>query len=46
MDSKIIERNADFLSKLVNYDDWSVSKDLFDFMNNMWGPYTVDRFAN
>ena len=37
---------ADFLSKLVDYDDWFVSSEFFSFMNEMWGPYDIDRFAN
>ncbi|XP_052715456.1 uncharacterized protein LOC128188443 isoform X2 [Crassostrea angulata] len=41
-----MNETADYLSKLVDYDDWSVSDEFFEFMNNMWGPYTVDRFAN
>lgn len=37
---------ADFLSKLVDYDDWGISVEFFDFMNNLWGPHTIDRFAS
>ena len=37
---------ADFLSKLVDSDDWFVSFEFFSFMNEMWGPYDIDRFAN
>ena len=37
---------ADFLSKLVDYDDWFVSSEFFSFMNEMWVPYDIDRFAN
>ena len=37
---------ADFISKFVDYDDWSVSNDFFDFVNSLWGPHTIDRFAS
>lgn len=43
---RTLKEKADYLSKLMDYDVCSVSKDLFDFMNNMWGPYTVDIFPN
>ena len=37
---------ADYLSKYFESDSWSVSTKIFNFYNNMWGPYTFDRFAN
>ena len=37
---------ADYYSKLCDIDDWGVSKDFFEFIDSMWGPHTVDRFAN
>ena len=37
---------ADFLSKLVDYNDWIVSPEFLNFMNEMWGPFDIDRFAN
>ncbi|VDI69108.1 Hypothetical predicted protein [Mytilus galloprovincialis] len=37
---------ADFLSKMIDIDDWQTSPEFFEFMDNLWGPYTVDRFAN
>ena len=37
---------ADFLSKLVDYDDWGITDEFFDFLNGMWGPFSVDRFAS
>jgi hypothetical protein len=41
-----MKEKADFVSKLVDYDNWSVSQEFFEFMDDMWGPSTVDRFAN
>lgn len=37
---------ADYYSKYVDCDDWSISKEFFEFMNDMWGPFTIDRFAS
>lgn len=37
---------ADYLSKMIDFDDWGVSIDFFEFMDDMWGKHTVDRFAD
>jgi hypothetical protein len=37
---------ADLLSRMVDYDDWGVSCEFFKFMDGIWGPHTVDRFAD
>ena len=37
---------ADFLSHIVDPDDWSVSLPIFQLLNSRWGPHTVDRFAD
>lgn len=37
---------ADYLSRLIDHEDWGVSEDFFQFMNELWGPYTADRFAS
>lgn len=37
---------ADFFSRLIDEDDWCVSDDFFHFINSLWGPFTIDRFAN
>ena len=37
---------ADELSKFIDYDDWKTTKNFFNYMNEKWGPFTVDRFAN
>ena len=36
---------ADYLSRIIDYDDWSLDHKLFKFLDNKWGPHTVDRFA-
>ncbi|XP_071172218.1 uncharacterized protein [Mytilus edulis] len=37
---------ADALSRIIDIDDWDISFEFFDFFNSIWGPFTVDRFAN
>ena len=37
---------ADYASRIVDLDDWQVSPNVFNMMNSMWGPHTVDRFAS
>ena len=37
---------ADYLSKFVDFDDWGVKDSYFQTVNSIWGPFTVDCFAN
>ena len=37
---------ADFLSRIVDYDDWRVKRDYFLIAEAKSGPHFVDRFAN
>ena len=37
---------ADFLSRIIDYDDWAVTRSFFHKIDTIWGPHTVDRFAN
>ncbi|CAC5379675.1 unnamed protein product [Mytilus coruscus] len=37
---------ADALSRIIDIDDWGISFKFFHFLNSIWGPFTVDRFAN
>ena len=37
---------ADFFSRIIDIDDWETTVDFFDFLNKMWGPHSVDMFAN
>ena len=36
---------ADFISKLVDFDDWQVTEDVFKEFDGLWGPHTVDCLA-
>ena len=38
--------HADFVSKVIDYDDWQTTKCFFDKISQRWGPFTVDRFAS
>lgn len=50
IDAQWIPRNenlrADYLSKIIDYEDWGVTDAFFEFMSKIWGPYDIDRFAN
>jgi len=37
---------ADYLSKMIDHEDWGVSDDFFAFIDNLWGKHTIDRFAS
>ena len=37
---------ADFLSRIVDYDDWFLDPAIFAHIDAMRGPHTVDRFAS
>eukprot|EP00731_Ephydatia_muelleri_P008531 Em0004g869a len=37
---------ADFISRIVDYDDWQISPELFYYLEEAWGPYSLDRFAD
>lgn len=37
---------ADYISKMFDFEDWGVTLHFFAFMDQMWGSYTVDRFAS
>ena len=37
---------ADYISKIVVHEDWGVTCEFVEFIDNMWGPHTIDRFAN
>ncbi|CAC5364708.1 unnamed protein product [Mytilus coruscus] len=37
---------ADYVSKMVDHEDWGVSFEFFNFIDEIWGPHTIDRFAS
>lgn len=36
---------ADKISKTIDCDDWEIDDITFEYLNQNWGPHTVDRFA-
>ena len=37
---------ADAISHIVDFDDWYTTPEFFTHLDRLWGPHTVDRFAN
>ena len=37
---------ADVLSTSYDFDDWETTDALFRYLNSLWGPFTIDRFAD
>ncbi|CAB4030460.1 Hypothetical predicted protein, partial [Paramuricea clavata] len=37
---------ADFISRLIDIDDWQITRDCFEAIDRLWGIHTVDCFAN
>ena len=40
-----LNEKADYLSKIVDYDDWELAPEFFQQLDELWGPFTVDCFA-
>ena len=41
-----LNADADLISKTIDYDDWRTTHEFFAYFDLVWGPRTVDRFAN
>ena len=39
-------QKADYISRIVDYDDWSIGPAIFEQLDSRWGHHTVDRFAS
>ena len=37
---------ADYLSRILDIDDWAISTEFFQFIDELWGPHSVYRFAS
>ena len=37
---------ADAISRFLDTDDWQLSEEFFQMLENRWGPHTIDCFAN
>ena len=41
-----LNEKADFLSRVIDYDHWYINPEVFTWLDVIWGPHTVDRFAD
>jgi hypothetical protein len=41
-----LNEKADYLSKIVDWDDWGVSKEIVDIVTEKWGQLEIDWFAS
>ena len=39
-------QRADFLSRLIDIDDWQITRQCFNTLQDLWGCHTLDCFAN
>ena len=39
-------QQADYISRLVDHDDWILNPQVFAMLDCIWGPHTIDRFAD
>ena len=46
MDSTVGPGKGDYISRKVDVDDWQITNACFEYIENLWGPHTVDCFAN
>ena len=37
---------ADYYSRIIDCDDWMLNPVVFRWLDSLWGPHTIDRFAN
>ena len=38
--------DVDEMSRKIDFDDWEITQPFFNFLNQKWGPYTIDCFAD
>ncbi|VDI66658.1 Hypothetical predicted protein [Mytilus galloprovincialis] len=43
---RTLNEKADFLSRIVDHDDWGISYYIFQLIESLWGPHEVDWFAS
>ena len=41
-----LNQKADYISRINDYDDWSIDHSIFRWLDTKWGPHTIDRFAS
>ena len=43
---RAVNEQADFLSRIIDTDDWQISDAFFQYVNSLWEPAAIDRFAS
>ena len=41
-----LNERADYLSRIIDYDDWMLNPVVFADIDQIWGPHSIDRFAD
>ena len=41
-----LNEKSDLLSHVIDHDDWAISDHIFLSLEHLWGPHSLDRFAN
>ena len=44
--SRKLNQTADTVSKTIDYDDWIIKKEFFNFLKSLWGELSIDLFAD
>jgi len=39
-------QTADHFSKIIDADDWEITEHFLEFLEEKWGTFSIDRFAN
>lgn len=42
---RYLNHDADQISRIVDHDDYTINDDVFNYIDEVWGPHTIDRFA-
>ena len=45
MDPKGYQHHSRFISKVIDFDDYALNDVIFQGINSLWDPHTIDRFA-
>ena len=43
---RTLNEKADYFSKIIDFDDWGLSAELFYILQSKWGPLDVDWFVS
>lgn len=43
---RTLNDQADFISRIIDHDDWGVAEHVFLYLDSLWGPHEIDWFAS